>query len=296
MMMASTARSLARRALLNSHFIESAPRRAPLSSSSRSLGRVALTNSNFSATAPRSALAVQFRSIFIQTADTPNPESLKFLPSDMKVLETDDLNGYYVTKDDEAEDILRSPLAKDLFDVEGVKAVYLGADFVTVTKYAEYKWKLLRPQLFEVLMTWADSGKAALLEAPEITDTTILDDDDEIVAMIKELIESRIRPAVQEDGGDIRYVSFDEVEGLVTVRLAGSCVGCPSSSVTLKQGVENMLMHYIPEVKAVMALEDEEDQQQAAGAAKAEQEEGQSADKQKSYEERLAAAGIPFSD
>ncbi|CAB9531920.1 NFU1 iron-sulfur cluster scaffold homolog, mitochondrial [Seminavis robusta] len=105
--------------------------------------------------------------------------------------------------------------------------------------------------------------------------------------MIKELIESRIRPAVQEDGGDIRYVSFEEETGLCTVELAGSCVGCPSSSVTLKQGVENMLQHYVPEVTAVVALEEE---------GEAEEEEPQEEKKQKTYEERLAAAGIPFSD
>lgn len=106
--------------------------------------------------------------------------------------------------------------------MQGVKAVFLGAEFVTVTKYAEHKWKLLRPQIFETLMEWADSGKPALLEKPEITDTTIFDDDDEVVAMIKELIEQRIRPAVQEDGGDIHYVGFEEETGIVTVELAGS--------------------------------------------------------------------------
>lgn len=111
--------------------------------------------------------------------------------------------------------------------------------------------------------------------------------DDEVVAMIKELIESRIRPAVQEDGGDIRYVNFEEDTGLVTVELAGSCVGCPSSSVTLKQGVENMLQHYIPEVTAVVALEEEQSEEDG----------GETDEKtQKTYEERLQAAGIPFSD
>lgn len=236
--------------------------------------------------------AASFRSVFIQTADTPNPESLKFVPTGVAVLEaSEDLNGFYVTKTDNIKEILRSPLAKKLFDVEGVKAVYLGADFVTVTKFAEYKWKLLRPQLFEVLMEWADSDQPALLDQPLITDTTILEDDDEVVAMIKELIEARIRPAVQEDGGDIRYVSFEEETGLVTVELAGSCVGCPSSSVTLKQGVENMLMHYIPEVTAVVSLEEE-----GEDAAGADGDEPESATKQKTYEERLAAAGIPFSD
>jgi Fe-S cluster biogenesis protein NfuA len=240
----------------------------------------------------------QYRSVFIQTSDTPNPESLKFIPTGVTVVDSDDSAGFYVTKQDKASEILRSPLAKSLFDVEGVKAVYLGSDFVTVTKFAEHKWKLLRPQLFEVLMDWADKGEPALLDQPLITDTTILDDDDEVVAMIKELIESRIRPAVQEDGGDIRYVSFEEETGLVTVQLAGSCVGCPSSSVTLKQGVENMLMHYIPEVKNVVALDEPEpegDGGEASSAAAVEPEEDVAATKQKSYEERLKAAGIPFS-
>jgi Fe-S cluster biogenesis protein NfuA len=245
--------------------------------------------------ASSSGLLQQFRSIFIQTADTPNPESLKFIPTGVTVNDNEDASGFYVTKQDSATEILRSPLAKSLFDVEGVKAVYLGADFVTVTKFAEHKWKLLRPQLFEVLMNWADKGEPALLDKPLITDTTILEDDDEIVAMIKELIEARIRPAVQEDGGDIRYVSFDEETGLVTVQLAGSCVGCPSSAITLKNGVENMLMHYIPEVTNVIALEDDGEE---SGEADEEVvvEENEAATKQKSYEERLANAGIPFSE
>lgn len=206
-------------------------------------------------------------------------------------MEQDDINGFYVTKNDPISEIQRSPLAKSLFDVEGVKSIYLGADFVTITKYAEHKWKLLRPHVFDVIMTWADSGKPALMDQPEITDTTITDDDDEVVAMIKELIEARIRPAVQEDGGDIRYVGFDEETGLVTVQLAGSCVGCPSSAVTLKQGVENMLMHYIPEVTAVTALEDEEEGDEGEVTV-----EKTAASQQKTYEERLAQAGIPFSD
>ena len=268
-----------------------------LTSSLRLAARVVTRNSTATSSSLRSDAVVrnpavwlqQLRSVFIQTADTPNPESLKFVPTGVPVLEQGgDVNGYYVTKSDAAADILRSPLAKKLLDVEGVKAVYLGADFVTVTKFAEHKWKLMRPELFEVLMNWADAGKPALLDKPEITDTTILDDDDEVVAMIKELIEARIRPAVQEDGGDIRYVGFSEDTGMVTVQLAGSCVGCPSSAVTLKQGVENMLMHYVPEVTGVEALEEEGDEQQAEGK--------EEPPKQKTYEERLAAAGIPFSD
>ena len=135
-------------------------------------------------------------------------------------------------------------------------------------------------------MDFFDSNQPVLVDQPIITDTTILDDDDEVVAMIKELIEARIRPAVQEDGGDIRYIGFEEDTGIVTVQLAGSCVGCPSSSVTLKQGVENMLMHYIPEVTAVVALEEESEDKASESSTTT----------QKTYEERLAAAGIPFSD
>lgn len=151
-------------------------------------------------------------------------------------------------------------------------------------------------------MDFYGTNQPALLAVPEITDTTILEDDDEVVAMIKELLESRIRPAVQEDGGDIKYVGFEEHTGIVTVQLAGSCVGCPSSSVTLKNGVENMLMHYIPEVTAVISLEEEEEDGEG-GAGNGEdvvvtKSNGDSEDKKKlkSYEERLAAAGIPFSD
>ena len=234
------------------------------------------------------------RTVFIQTENTPNPESIKFVPTGSVVLENEDGNGYFVNKNDPKEDILRSPLCSKLFQIDGVKAVYLGGDFVTITKYAEHKWQLMRPEIFGCLMEFFDSKEAVLLDQPLITDTTILEDDDEVVAMIKELIEQRIRPAVQEDGGDIRYVGFDETTGLVTVQLAGSCVGCPSSSITLKQGVENMLMHYIPEVTSVEALEEEEEDGGSAGSTEDTKEEEPT--KQKTYEERLAAAGIPFSD
>ena len=230
----------------------------------------------------------QYRTVFIQTENTPNPESIKFVPTDTAVLDSEDGPGYFVNKSDPMEEILKSPLCTELFKIDGVKAVYLGADFVTITKFAEAKWQFMRPEIFSCLMDFFESGQAALVDQPIITDTTILDDDDEVVAMIKELIEQRIRPAVQEDGGDIRYISFDENDGLVTVQLAGSCVGCPSSSVTLKQGVENMLMHYVPEVTSVVALEEEGEENEGG--------ETEEVKTQKTYEERLAAAGIPFSD
>jgi len=250
--------------------------------------------------------ANQKRTMFIQTEATPNPESIKFMPG-RAVLESPDddsleemggggtTNGFYATRSDK-EEITRSPLTKRLFKIDGVKSVYLGADFVTITKYAEGNWAHVRPFVFSSIMDHYQSGKPAVSSTPEITDTTILEDDDEIVAMIKELLETRIRPAVQEDGGDIRYVMFDEDTGVVEVQLAGSCVGCPSSSVTLKNGVENMLMHYIPEVTGVISVEDETADDDV-GDVVVESSEGSGEEKkQKSYEERLAAAGIPFSD
>ena len=121
------------------------------------------------------------------------------------------------------------------------------------------EWEQMKPQIFATIMDFYADGQPAILEVSDLPqDTLILDSDDEVVAMIKELLETRIRPAVQEDGGDIFYHGFDEESGLVSLQLAGSCAGCPSSSVTLKNGVENMLMHYIPEVRGIMQLEDED--------------------------------------
>jgi len=222
-----------------------------------------------------------------QSTMEPKPN----VASEQIVLDNEDGAGHFLNKTDPIEEILKSPLAKDLFKIDGVKAVYFGSDFVTITKRAEAKWQFMRPEIFSTLMDFFENpDNKVLLDKPQITDTTILEDDDEIVAMIKELIEDRIRPAVQEDGGDIHYRDFEEETGIVTVQLAGSCVGCPSSSITLKQGVENMLMHYIPEVTAVVAQEEEEEDGDNDAAF------GEEPKKQKTYEERLAAAGIPFSD
>ena len=185
-------------------------------------------------------------------------------------------------------------MAKAVFEVDGIKSIYLGPDFLTVTKVAEAHWEHIRTPVFGAIMDFYASGKPVLSAVAEVTDTTIFDDDSEVVALIKEILEARIRPAVQEDGGDIRYVGFDEQSGIVTVKLAGSCVGCPSSSVTLKNGVENMLMHYIEEVTGVEAQEEEgEEGDSGSGDGDGDNTEQK---KMKSYEERLAAAGIPFSD
>lgn len=136
---------------------------------------------------------------------------------------------------------------------------FFGHDFISVTKSEEVSWEQIKPHVFGTIMDFFAEGGPAITEVSDQPhDTMILDDDDEVVAMIKELLETRIRPAVQEDGGDIYFHGFDEATGVVSLQLAGSCAGCPSSSVTLKSGVENMLMHYIPEVQSVQQIEDSE--------------------------------------
>lgn len=202
------------------------------------------------------------RGLFIQTEKTPNPDAVKFLPG-ISVLPPEHGSGLFLQKVD--REFQRSPLAVRLFAITGVSNVFFGADFVTVgrispdhasvTDPADVDWSELKPQVFSTLMDCFNEGVLVVDDTPVVSDTTILDDDDEIVAMIKELLETRIRPAVQEDGGDIFYAGFDEGTGVVRVQLAGSCQGCPSSSVTLKSGVENMLMHYIPEVTAVESVD-----------------------------------------
>mmetsp|Transcript_18213 Transcript_18213/g.41502 ORF Transcript_18213/g.41502 Transcript_18213/m.41502 type:complete len:260 (+) Transcript_18213:78-857(+) len=175
---------------------------------------------------------LQTRNMFIQTATTPNPESVKFVPghpvfvpealtadNDEEGEYQEENAGYFVSRDESTyrDDVARSPLARRIFDEDpGVRAVYLGRDFVTVTKYVKESWSELQPSILTAIMDHYDSGELAVTSTPLITDTTILDDDDEVVAMIKELLEQRIRPAVQDDGGDIRYVYFDEHSGIVT--------------------------------------------------------------------------------
>lgn len=151
---------------------------------------------------------------------------------------------------------LASPLAIRLMGVQGVSTVFFGPDFISVTKDSENPWAIVKPEIYSILMEHFSSGQSLFRSAQDREqagpqDTRILDTDSETVAMIKELLETRVRPAIMEDGGDIEYRSFDESDGLVKVKLKGSCRGCDSSTVTLKTGIERMLMHYIPEVKGV---------------------------------------------
>jgi Fe-S cluster biogenesis protein NfuA len=157
-----------------------------------------------------------------------------------------------------AREAMASPLAKRLFQIDGVDAVFFGADFVTVTKSDEYSWAVLKPDVFAAITEFYAAGDPVLYDAamdPSSAAHVISDEDDEVVAMIKELLETRIRPAVQEDGGDIAFRTFDPDTGVVSLKMMGACSGCPSSAVTLKSGIENMLMHYIPEVKGVVEAE-----------------------------------------
>ena len=191
------------------------------------------------------------RHLFIDSETTPNPQSMKFLPG-RQVLPEEAGTGMYFQRTDSSASHAKSPLAKALFGVKGIKGVFLGRDFITVTKADDDVWTLLKPQLFSKMLDFFAEGRAVVEEqSAHASDTAVLDTDDEIVATIKELLETRVRPSVQDDGGDIFYAGFDAESGIVKVRLAGSCVGCPSSSVTLRNGVEKMLMHYVPEVKGI---------------------------------------------
>jgi len=192
------------------------------------------------------------RSMFIEAHPTPNINSLKFHPG-RQVLEKGTMDF------PNARTAMTSPLAKALFRIDGVSSVFFGPDFVTVSKKAdETPWAELKPEIFSAMMDFYASGAKIVGDEAELnSDTMIHEDDSEIVALIKELLDTRIRPAVQDDGGDIHYVSFDEGTGVVTVQLQGACSTCSSSKVTLKSGVENMLMHYVPEVTEVVAMDEE---------------------------------------
>lgn len=192
------------------------------------------------------------RQMFIQTQETPNPDSLKFLPGI-------DVLGQGSTMDfPTATSGHCSPLAKILFRIDGVRSVFFGADFITISKHPEAEWSVLKPELFAVVMDFFASGLPVVIDAKPNSDTQINEDDDETVMMIKELLDTRIRPTVQEDGGDIIFMGYND--GVVELKMQGSCSSCPSSIITLKNGVQNMLQFYIPEVVRVEQVFDKSDE------------------------------------
>ncbi|XP_061191210.1 NFU1 iron-sulfur cluster scaffold homolog, mitochondrial-like [Saccostrea echinata] len=191
------------------------------------------------------------RTMFIQTQETPNPNSVKFIPG-VQVLESGTIDF------PNPQSSACSPLAKMLFRIDGVKGVFFGPDFITVTKADDdLDWQLMKPDIYATIMDFFASNLPILTDEQPSTDTAIDPDDDETVLMIKELLDTRIRPTVQEDGGDIVYMGFED--GIVKLKMQGSCTSCPSSVVTLKSGVQNMLQFYIPEVLGVEQIEDEVD-------------------------------------
>ena len=186
--------------------------------------------------------------MFIQTERTPNPATLKFLPGrTVSVGDTVDFP--------DAESAERSPLAKALFSLGDVTRVFFGADFITVTKAeGSADWSELKPQILGTIMQHFTSGAPLLNEEAEDAALADADDpaDEDIIIQIRELLESRIRPAVARDGGDIIYRGFRN--GVVYLRMQGACAGCPSSTATLKNGIESLLKHYVPEVTEVRAV------------------------------------------
>ncbi len=182
--------------------------------------------------------------MFIETEATPNPATLKFLPGQPVLA-----RGVAEFTDPEAA--RASPLASRIFAVEGVSAVYLGADFVSVSKREGVEWHELKPAVLGAIMEHYLSGDPVLAEgvAGELEETG---SDDPVVAQIKELIETRVRPAVARDGGDIVFRGFER--GVVYLQMRGACSGCPSSTMTLKAGIENLLRYYVPDVVEVRAV------------------------------------------
>ena len=183
--------------------------------------------------------------MFIQTEDTPNPDTLKFIPGD-KVLKNGNVDF------PNAETSSKSPLATRLFEIDGVSRVFLSEYFISVTKKSGIEWNYLKPSILTGIMEHYSSGLSALNIEEEITENNNAEDS-EIIQQIKDLLETRVRPAVAMDGGDISFCSFES--GVVTLQMKGACAGCPSSTATLKMGIENMLRHYIPEVTEVKAAE-----------------------------------------
>jgi Fe-S cluster biogenesis protein NfuA len=181
--------------------------------------------------------------MFIQTEPTPNPATLKFLPG--KVVMDRGTADFA-----EPSRATASPLAKRLFQIEGVGSVFLGSDFITVGKADGAEWPVLKPQILAAIMEHYASGEPAVTGDDQ---AAAAGEESEIVAQIRELLDTRVRPAVAQDGGDIIFRAFED--GVVYLHLQGACSGCPSSTATLKHGIENMLRYYVPEVQAVRAVE-----------------------------------------
>jgi Fe-S cluster biogenesis protein NfuA len=187
--------------------------------------------------------------MFIQTEETPNPNALKFLPG----LKISPEGPIFLNSFEEA--IQRSSLAAKIFQVGNIEAVFYGKEFITVTKSEQSEWSLLKPEILMVVMDHLVAGLPVFDQPQNIFKDIDTDGMSDIEKQIIEIIETRVRPSVAMDGGDIVYQGFED--GIVYLQLRGACSGCPSSSVTLKSGIESMLQHFVPEVKGVKAVEEQ---------------------------------------
>ncbi|KAF8477248.1 scaffold protein Nfu/NifU N terminal-domain-containing protein [Kalaharituber pfeilii] len=210
-----------------------------------------------------------YRTLFIQTESTPNSDALKFLPG-VPIL-PDSIPANATIEYLSGRTAHSSPLARKLFALDGITGVFYGRDFITVTKTTDASWGHLKPEVFALITEALAQGGARGVYVPEddagsdeggriSKDTAPAEGDTEVVSMIKELLDTRIRPAIQEDGGDIEYRGFDEKLGIVKLKLRGACRTCDSSTVTLRNGIESMLMHYVEEVKGVEQVVDQEEE------------------------------------
>ena len=186
--------------------------------------------------------------MFIQTEQTPNPQTLKFLPGKVVMGEG---TAFFQNK----EEAVNSPFAIRLFDVDGVEGVFFGSDFITITKNQSIEWQVMKPLVLGSIMDHYNSGDNTINEIKKKDNNSLQSDenDTDVVKQIKELLDTRVRPAVAMDGGDIVYDSFKD--GVVYLHMQGACSGCPSSTATLKMGIENMLKHYVPEVQEVRPID-----------------------------------------
>jgi len=186
--------------------------------------------------------------MFIQTEQTPNPQTLKFLPGKVVM---DDGTAFFQN----IQESSNSPFAKRLFDVDGVEGVFFGSDFITITKTQSIDWQVMKPLILGSIMDHYNSGEETISKDKKNANKSLKSDDkdDDVVKQIKELLDTRVRPAVAMDGGDIVYDSFKD--GIVYLHMQGACSGCPSSTATLKMGIENMLKHYVPEVQEVRPID-----------------------------------------
>jgi len=187
--------------------------------------------------------------MYIQTEQTPNPQTLKFLPGKVVMNEG---TAFYQNLDETDN----SPLAKRLFAVEGVTGVFFGSDFITITKKDSFEWPVIKPSILGAIMDHFNSDDQTItIDTNEHGKKSLQENsnDSDIVKQIKELLDTRVRPAVAMDGGDIVYDSYKD--GIVYLHMQGACSGCPSSTATLKMGIENMLKHYVPEIKEVRPID-----------------------------------------